>query len=118
VVRTTFIRGDVASIYYPNQEDPKKGTERYAIVIEDLGDEFILVPITKQLHQKVHYHHSILIRKDTTTGKSMGLLYDSLIVVERAIQLPKLRITLPKLERCPQKLVDLIMNKLESLGLP
>ncbi|MGL5889059.1 MAG: type II toxin-antitoxin system PemK/MazF family toxin [Bacteroidia bacterium] len=118
MVKIKFNRGDIASIYYPNQENSRQGTERYAVIIEDLGDEFIFVPITKQLHQKKNYPDSILIKKDTTTGKQMGLLYDSLLVVERATQLSKLRITLPKLGTCPEKLLNTIIFKLEELGLP
>jgi hypothetical protein len=118
VIGIKFNRGDVASIFYPNQENYKQGTERYAVIIEDLGDEFILVPITKQQHQKKNYPHSILIKKDSATGKQMGLNYDSLIVIERVVQLPKLRITLPKLGVCPDKLINQILEKLDKLGLP
>jgi hypothetical protein len=117
-VRISFKPGDVASIYFPNQEDPSKATERFAIVIEDLGDEFILVPITKQLHQQSRYPNSILIRHDKATGKQMGLIYDSLIIIERAIQLPKLKITPPKIGTCPNSLLIKIQDKLEELGLP
>jgi hypothetical protein len=115
---TRYKRGDIASIYFPNREDNTKATERYAIVIEDLGDEFILVPLTKQLHQKRHYPRSIQINKESSTGKQMGLLYDSLIVVERAVQLPKLRITPPSLGSCPQTLIDKVVRLLDELKLP
>lgn len=118
MVRFQFKPGDVASIFYPNQEDHRQGTERYAVIIEDLGDEYVLVPITKQLHQKRNYPNSILIKKNTTTGKEMGLIYDSLLVIDRAIQLPKLRITLPKLGTCPEKIIHSLIDKLNELGLP
>jgi hypothetical protein len=117
-MKKRYTRGDVASIFFPNQEDPTQATEHYAIVIEDFGDEFILVPLTKQVHQKKRYPRSIEVKKDSQRGRKMGLLYDSLIVIERALQLPKLKITPPNLGVCPEELINEIMDVLEELGLP
>lgn len=95
---------------FPNQEDHSQYTARPAVVIEDLFDEAVVCPITKQLRQTTNYKHTIEIKKNSPEGRQMGLTFDSIIVLNREIQLKKTRLA-GKIGTCP----DSIIKKIEAL---
>lgn len=95
---------------FPNQEDSKLSTTRPCIIIEDLQDQVVICPITKQLSQKDRYEYSFVVEKNSLEGKAMGLSFDSLIVVDREAVLEKLRLH-KKIGECP----DSIIEKIEDL---
>jgi hypothetical protein len=77
---------------YPNQEEPSETTARPAIIIEDLQNEVLLCPVTKQIHQAQNYKYTFLVKKDSDDGKLLGFEYDSIIVLDRCVQLNKNRL--------------------------
>ena len=101
---------DLANAGYPNQEDHSKTTDRPVIIIDDLGDEFTLCPLTKQVHQASRYQYTILIEKDSDEGIEMGLGYSSLIVLDRLCDFRKFLLR-GKPKRCP----DSIIKKIEEI---
>jgi len=99
---------DVAHVpAYPNQEDSKEFTARPAIIIEDLQDEVALCLVTKQLHQAANYAYAFTIMKNSPEGRQMGLTFDSLIVLDRIIQLKKIRLV-GIIGTCPQSVIERI----------
>ena len=106
---------DVANVAaYPNQENSKETTARPVIIIEDLQDEVLLCPVTKQLKQKDNYKNTILVLKDTEEGKAMGLDFDSVIILDRIVPLKKLRLT-GKIGSCPDSIIEQIEEMLDLM---
>jgi hypothetical protein len=99
-----YSTGDVIVLYVPHKEDNTIGEDRWAICLEDLGDEIIMVPLTKKTLQKKRNPKSFIIKKDSDEGKSMKLLYDSLVLVNRASR--KRKLIAIKHGYCPEKLID------------
>jgi hypothetical protein len=82
--------GDVICVkHFPNQEDKSKGTLRWAICVEDLGNDVRIIALTKVLKQQKFYPKSFIVLKDSSDGKSMGLIYDSLIIPDRVTDTSK-----------------------------
>ncbi|GEM_PF-5903163 len=80
----TLNPGDVVLVgYYGHQEDKSVGEARWIIVIEDLQDEFEVVPMTSEVSQKYRYPKSFIVDDTSVEGKKMGLKYPSLIMPER-----------------------------------
>ena len=105
---------DIGVAYFPNQEDNSKNTVRLAIVIDDLGDKFTLCPLTKRLHQEIHYKYTIQIDLDSKEGVAMKLEFSSLLLFDRLFDLPKNRL-LNKKGRCPDSLIEKIEELLEEM---
>lgn len=106
---------DVANVpAFPNQENIREVTARPVIIIEDLVDEVLLCPITKQLHQANRYKYTIMVKKDSQEGIQMGLTFDSLIVLDRSISLKKIRLA-GKIGLCPQNIIEQIEDMLEMI---
>ena len=104
---------DVANIpAFPNQEDNHQTTARPAIIIEDLQDQVVICPITKQLQQEQNYQYTIKVLKDSDEGRQMGLTFDSLIVLNRTATLKKIRLIYPPIGSCPQSIIDKIEDML------
>jgi hypothetical protein len=95
---------------YPNQENPIETTARPAIIIEDLQDEVELICLTSKLEQAINYRYSFVVRKDSPEGNQMGLIFDSLVVVDRTVPLKRIRLS-HKIGTCPQS----IISKIEEL---
>ena len=91
--------------FFPNQENKKEGTYRPIIVFEDLGEEVLCFPITKQLHQANFYKKTLIIHKDSPEGIQMGLTFDSLIILDknRFEELRKIRLS-NKIGTCPENI--------------
>jgi len=99
---------------YPNQEDQKEFTARPVIIIEDLQDEVAICPVTKQLHQAANYRYTLTILKDTPEGRQMGLTFDSLIILDRIMQLKKIRLV-GCIGTCPESVIDKIEELLRKM---
>lgn len=93
---------------FPNQENNNEGTSRPAIIIEDLQDEVIIIPISKQIHQAARYEKTIFIKKDGPEAKAMGLTFDSIIVIDRKEQLSKIRLIKRSSFKCPEGIISAI----------
>lgn len=88
---TTYTTGDViCTPYFPHVEDPSEGEARYLICIEDLHDNIIVVPLTKNLNQLDRFPKSFIIRKTSSEGQLMKIPVDSLVVPEKAKMIKKL----------------------------
>lgn len=107
---------DVANIpAFPNQEDNSQTTARPAIIIDDLFDEVVICPVTKQLHQEKNYQYTIKVLKDSAEGQQMGLTFDSIIVLDRTATLKKFRLA-NKIGTCPQSIIDKIEEMMDEMG--
>ncbi len=98
---------------FPNQENNHKTTTRPCIIIEDLNDQVVICPITKQLHQAKNYQYCFVIQQNSDEGKLMGLYFDSLIVLDRDAVLSKFRLH-KKMGECPQIVIDRIEELLKQ----
>jgi len=106
---------DVANVKaYPNQENEKETTARPAIVIEDLQDEVLLCPVTKQVYQAANYKYTIYVDKDSDDGKQMGLTFNSIIVLDRFATLKKIRLS-PVIGSCTDNIIVQIENMLDTM---
>ena len=103
---------DVAA--FPNQENLKETTTRPAIIIEDLQDEALICPITKQLHQAANYKYTIQVNKNSVEAKQMGLTFDSIIVLDRHTTLKKIRLRSTNCS-CPQIIIDKIEELIQKM---
>lgn len=101
---------DLAKAEYPYEEDRSQTKGRPVIIIDDLGDQFTLCPLTKQLRQGSRYKYTITIEKDSIEGIAMGLTYSSLIILDKLGDFRKI-LLFGKPTRCP----DLIIEKIEEL---
>lgn len=103
--------GDVIVIWYPHREDRQKGEPRWAIITEDLGDEFVIVPMSKQIHQQCLYPNSFIIERYSNDGVDMDLLYDSLIIPDRAQRFKKKFLkVIEKKGKCNDETLDRILG--------
>lgn len=108
-----FQPGDVLVLpFFPNQEDSHSGVPRWVILVEDLGDEFLIVPLTKQTHQVSNYKKCFEIKKGSKEGIQMGLKHDSLAICDRAISLKKIVFRPPVSGTCPDEMIDKIIELL------
>jgi mRNA-degrading endonuclease toxin of MazEF toxin-antitoxin module len=82
-ITMSYKKWDVVFVSFPNQEDKSKSTNRPAIILDVIDDTYKICPITSKLHQKKHYPNSIIVSKNTFECTCMGLISDSLIVVDR-----------------------------------
>lgn len=106
---------DVAHVpAYPNQEDQKEFTARPVIIIEDLQDEVAICPVTKQLHQAGNYTYAFVVTKDSPEGRQMGLTFDSLIVLDRIVQLKKIRLV-GIIGSCPESVIEKIEELIRKM---
>ena len=107
-----YTSGDVVLLsYYPHKEDKSQGEPRWVICLEDLHDSIIAVPLTKNTSHQIHNPGSLIITKDCEEGKKMKLLYDSLILPNRALRIykPKGR----KYGSCSDELIDKLLELVE-----
>ena len=81
--------GDVVRLFFPHQENKNEGECRLGIIVEDLQDKFLIVPLSCQVHQKHHYPNSFIIHQKSPDGKLMNLSCDSLVMPNRASQISK-----------------------------
>ncbi|MBN2636001.1 MAG: type II toxin-antitoxin system PemK/MazF family toxin [Prolixibacteraceae bacterium] len=98
---------------FPNQENSKLSTTRPCIIIEDLQNQVVICPITKQLTQQNRYKFCFVVEKDSLEGKAMGLSFDSLIVVDREAVLEKVRLH-RKIGECPDSIIERIEDLLKE----
>jgi hypothetical protein len=98
---------------YPNQENPNETTARPAIIIEDLQEEVELCCLTKQLYQASKYKYCFVVKKDSPEGIQMGLTFDSLVVIDRIVTLPKFRLYY-QIGTCPKSIIDRIEDLLRQ----
>jgi len=97
--------GDVIYVFhFANEENKTQGTPRWVICFEDLEDEIIAIPLTKNISQIKNYPGSFIITKDSEEGIAMGLLYDSLVMPSRAERRKK--VSALKNGRCSEELLD------------
>jgi hypothetical protein len=110
--------GDVLVIpYFPHKENKSEGEPRYVIIVEDLGNELLMIGFTSQLHQLHHYPDGFIIRESSAEGRQMGLDQDSIICcgrlgVRKEARLPKKFLSIPPIIKkgtCPEDLLDKIM---------
>lgn len=111
--------GDVISIpYFPHKEDKKNGEPRWAIIIEDLQNEFLLLGLTTQLHQLDHYPDGFIIQKDSIDGLEMGLIDDSIVCCgtiqyRKEFTMKKTFFRIPPMKKrgeCSEEMLDRIIN--------
>ena len=95
---------------FPNQEQSSETTGRPAIILEDLENSVIIIPVTKQINQASRYQFILIIEKDTPEAKAMGLTYTSMLIIDRAFTLNKIRLT-NVIGKCP----DSVINKIEEM---
>lgn len=100
---------------FPNQENSKEVTTRPAIIIEDLQNEVLICPVTTQLHQQSNYKYSFIVDKDSAEAKEMGLTFTSLVVVDRLVELRKVRLS-QAIGSCPQSIIDRIESLIEKMN--
>ena len=86
---------------FPNQENTRFTTARPCIIIEDLGDQVIICPITKQIHQGGSYKFCFIVERDSEEGLAMGLWFHSLIILDREYSFIKQRLH-KKMGECQQ----------------
>lgn len=111
--------GDVLVIpYFPHKENKSQGEARYVIVVEDLGNEFLMIGFTSQLHQLSHYPDGFIIKEASPEGKQMGLELDSIICCgilgkRKEARLSKKLLSIPPIIKkgtCPEDLLDKIIS--------
>ena len=86
-----YTSGDVITVFYfPHQENKTKGEMRWAICLDDLGDEFTIVPLKSDISDIKHHPNSFIIEADSVEGKRMKILNDSLGMPDRARQVRKI----------------------------
>lgn len=109
--------GDVIMLsFFPHEEDKTQGEARCVIVLEKYDDKCSIVPLTCQAKQSVRYNKFIEVEKNSDEGQEMGLICDSLIIVDREIELPKVVLNkiLSTQGTCPDDLLDEIHSKLKE----
>ena len=99
---------------FPNQEDKKETTARPAVILEDLGREAMICPVTSQTQQQSRYSYTIFIDKDSQEGKAMGFTFNSIIVLDRHEILSKLRLR-PTGCSCPPTIADKLDAMMEKM---
>jgi|SRR5579872_2956616 hypothetical protein len=111
--------GDVLVVlFFAHKENNNEGEPRWVIVVEDLGDEFLLIGLTKQLRQLSKYPDGFIVYENSTDGKQMGLEYDSIICCGesgvRKEQIAKKKILkippIIKKGTCPENLLEKIIS--------
>jgi hypothetical protein len=96
-----FKPGDVIALpYFPNEENKNEGTARLVLIVEVFNDSYLIVPFTKQTHQSANYTKCIEILKESALGKNMGLLFDSILVLDRQLKINKIIAKPPILGNC------------------
>ena len=108
IMTMSYKKWDVVFVSFPNQEDKSKSTNRPAIILDFINEYIKICPITKQLHQKKHYPNSILVSYNTFECKCMGLIVDSLIVVDRVELINSDRILKRPFGTCPTSIITKI----------
>jgi hypothetical protein len=98
---------------FPNQEDPGETTGRPTIILEDLEDSAVIFPITKQIDQASRYKYVILIDENSDEAKTMGLRFTSILILDRAYPLPKMRLA-NVIGQCPDSIIIQIETLLEQ----
>lgn len=101
--------------FFPNQEDKTEGQARWAIIIEDLQDAYLIVPMSCQQHQETRYRNTLKIAKDSVDGKEMQLTCNALVIIDRSYELPKIifKTSILKKGVCPEHVLDEIFEKLK-----
>ncbi len=59
---------------FPNQENLALTTTRPCIIIEDLQNQVVICPITKQLSQAHRYKYCFIVEKDSHVGQMAKLM--------------------------------------------
>ena len=109
----SYQSGDVIKVYVKNQENPLEGTTRWAIIVENFGDECSIAPMTSQLHQAENYKIAIKILKESSDGESMNLDFDSLILCDRIQNVRLISLKNPPhtvVGKCPDELIDTLIG--------
>lgn len=112
----SFSAGDVLCIpFFPHEEDPQEGEKRFIIIIENLGDEVLVVPMTKNLEKQQYQKNSFVIKKNNIIGYSMGLLFDSLIMPcrHKLIKISQIKFC-RVFGETPSEYIDYINEKIKS----
>lgn len=110
--------GDVYVIPWAKNKENNEGQARWLIIIEDLREHFLFVPMTKQIHQEVHNPNSFIVIKDSPDGRQMGLDYTSLVKPMHASKIPQLTFQYPaygvhKKGTCPEEIMIRIEEALK-----
>ena len=79
-----------------------------------MGYEFSVCCLTNQLHQAAKYKYTFVIKEYSPEGKQMGLVFDSLIVLDRIFQMNKIRLA-GIIGTCPQSVIDKIEEILQNM---
>ena len=108
----SFSFGDVVNVPFPNQENRFESTLRPAIVIEDLVDEVQIIFMTCETCQQSRYPNSFIVPETSVEGVAMGLTCDALIAPSRQFTLPKIKIHPRPRGRCPQNIIEQIVDAL------
>lgn len=103
----TFKIGDVLALpYFPNQENKNEGTARYILIVDVYSDGYCIIPLTCQIHQASKYTNTILIHKISTLGKQMGLKCDSILIIDRKMDIKKIVAKPPVLGNCGEEFLE------------
>lgn len=95
--------------FFPHQENKNQGEPRWIILLEDHIKSVLIVPLTKQTHQIDNYPKSFIVKKDSPEGKSMGLPFDSIVMIERVTEMSTFVLSKAKqYGTCPDQLIDKI----------
>lgn len=103
--------GDVVVLpFFHHQENRQKGEARSVIILEKFDDACCIVPLSCQDHQEVNYEKCFTIDKNSPDGQQMGLICNSLVIVDRESQYPKVVMNkiIDKLGTCPDEVLDQI----------
>ena len=76
--------GDVIVLPFFRHQNDNEGEPRWVVITEIIEDIFFVVPMTKKIRQASRYQKTILVRKNSVEGIKIGLLKNSLIILDRA----------------------------------
>lgn len=102
-----FKIGDVLAIaYFPNQENKNEGTARYILIIDVFDDGYCILPLSCQTHQASNYKKTIFIGKASPLGVKMGLTCDSILIIDRQIEIKKIVLKPPIMGNCGEEFLE------------
>lgn len=108
--------GDVIVLpFFGHQEDKTQGEARWAIILEDLGDSYSVIPMTCQTNQVSKYSKTIIVKLKSKDAIQMKINCDSLIIVDREAQLSKVHMkAIHPVGKCSESLIDKIFELYNS----
>ena len=79
---------------------------RNKMIVEIFNDSYSIIPFTSQIHQSNRYENTIKINKDDDIGKKMGLKYDSILMIDRRMEIKKIVARPPVLGNCGEDFLE------------